>query len=72
MKWLRISFRTGAVVDGIAAAAMFDQAIFARVSPLSGYVPETPYRYAMLIAGSLMLGWTVLLLWADRDPMARQ
>lgn len=70
--WLRISYWTGATADGIVALAMFAQAIFARSSPLSHYVPETPYRYAMGLAGSLMLGWTILLLWADRNPVERR
>ena len=70
--WLRISYWTGAMADGIVALAMFTQAILARSSPLSHYVPETPYRYAMGLAGSLMLGWTILLLWADRNPVERR
>lgn len=70
--WLRISYWVGAVADGIVAAVMFAQAILALPSPLTRYVPETPYRYAMGLAGSLMLGWTILLLWADRSPVERR
>jgi len=51
---------------------MLDQAILARPSPLTHYLPEVPYRYAMGLAGSLMLGWTILLLWADRRPVERR
>jgi hypothetical protein len=72
MTWLRISYWVGAVADGIVAAVMFAQAIFALPSPLTRYLPETPYRYAMGLAGSLMLGWTILLLWADRRPVERR
>ncbi len=70
--WLHLSFRTGAVADGLAAAAMLIPAVFGTPSPLNGYVPDVPYRYAMGLAGSLMLGWTVLLLWADRRPVERR
>ncbi len=70
--WLRISFRVGAIADGIVALAMFAEAILSRPSPLTHYVPDTPYRYAIGLAGSLMLGWTVLLLWADRRPEERR
>jgi hypothetical protein len=70
--WLRISYWVGAVADGIVAAVMFAQAVLALPSPLTRYVPETPYRYAMGLAGSLMLGWTILLLWADRRPVERR
>ncbi len=51
---------------------MFAQAILARPSPLTHYLPETPYRYAMALAGSLMLGWTILLLWANLRPVERR
>jgi len=70
--WLRISYWVGAIADGIAAAMMLAQAILARPSPLTPYLPEPPYRYAMGLAGSLMLGWTILLLWADRKPVERR
>ncbi len=70
--WLRISYWVGAIADAVAAMAMFAQAVFARPSPLSDYVPEIPYRYAIALAGSLMLGWTVLLIWADRRPYERR
>jgi len=70
--WLRISYWVGAIADGIVAAVMLAQTILARPSPLTHYLPELPYRYAMGLAGSLMLGWTILLLWADRKPVERR
>lgn len=70
--WLRISYWVGAIADGIVAAMMLAQTILARPSPLTHYLPELPYRYAMGLAGSLMLGWTILLLWADRKPVERR
>lgn len=70
--WLRISYWVGAIADGLVAIVMFSEAIFAYQSPVTGYLPETPYRYAMALAGSLMLGWTLLLLWADRRPADRR
>jgi len=72
VRWLRISYWVGAVADAVAAVVMLTQAIFAHQSPLTAYVPEVPYRYAMGLAGSLMLGWTLLLIWADRRPLERR
>ncbi len=71
-QWLRISYWVGAVADGIAAIVMLSQAILAHESPLTHYTPQEPYRYAMGLAGSLMLGWTFLLLWANRKPHERR
>jgi len=34
--------------------------------------PDADYRYAMGMGASLMLGWTGLLLWADRKPVERK
>ena len=69
---LRISYWVGAIADGIVAAMMLAQTILARPSPLTHNLPEPPYRYAMGLAGSLMLGWTIVLLWADRKPAERR
>lgn len=70
--WLRVSYWVGAVADGVVAVAMFAEMFLALPSPLNHYVPDVPYRYAMGLAGSLMLGWTILLLWADRRPEQRR
>jgi hypothetical protein len=72
VRWLRISYWIGAVADAGAAFVMLSQAILAHQSPLTAYVPEVPYRYAMGLGGSLMLGWSLLLLWADRRPLERR
>jgi hypothetical protein len=70
--WLRISFWVGAIADGLVALAMFSEMFVGHASPLTHYVPDFPYRYAVGLAGSLMLGWTVLLLWACRKPAERR
>jgi hypothetical protein len=31
-----------------------------------------PYKFAMGYAASLMLAWTILLVWAYRDPLPRR
>jgi len=72
VRWLRISYWVGAVADAFAAIVMLSQAILGHQSPLTTYVPEVPYRYAMGLGGSLMLGWSFLLLWADRRPLERR
>lgn len=39
---------------------------------IPNFHPGVEYRYAMSLAASLMLGWTVLLLWAERRPVERR
>jgi hypothetical protein len=60
--WLRISYWVGAIADGIATLRM--------LFPKIAYGVE--YRYALGLGASLMLGWTFLLLWADRKPLERK
>jgi hypothetical protein len=70
--WLRISYWIGAVTDAMAAIAMLLPSLGAMVYGLSDFTPGPDYRYAMGSAASLMLGWTALLLWADRAPAQRR
>jgi len=70
--WLRISYWTGAVLDLLAGLIMLFPALFALNNQLSGFAPTPAYRYAMGMGAPLMLGWTVLLVWADRKPLERR
>jgi FtsH-binding integral membrane protein len=71
-RWLRISYWAGAIIDGLAAVSMLATAIFGVGGMLSGFSPGAEYRYAMGLGGSLMAGWTALLIWADRKPLERK
>jgi hypothetical protein len=67
---LRIAFLAGAITDAGALLPML-------FSPLAGLLwgfhdESGSYRFAMGYAASLMLGWTVLLLWAYRRPVERR
>jgi hypothetical protein len=59
---LRISYWVGAVADGFASYRM--------LFPKYSYNVE--YRYALGLGASLMIGWTFLLIWADRSPVERK
>jgi hypothetical protein len=74
VRWLRRSYRAGALVDALAAIGMavpglygptlrFDRR-FRRARP--------EFAYAMRTGAPLMAGWTVLLWWADRRPLERR
>ena len=72
IRWLRISYWVGAVIDGLAAIQMLVPAIFAATNGLPDFHPGIEFRYAMGMGASLMIGWTVLLIWADRKPVERR
>jgi hypothetical protein len=72
IRWLRLSFRAGAILDFLAAIQMLFPAVFAATNGLGDFHPGREYFYAMGMGALLMLGWTVLLLWADRKPLERR
>jgi hypothetical protein len=72
IRWLRISYWVGAVVDFAAGLMMVIPALFAFMSQPVNFQPGNDYRYAMGMGAPLMFGWTVLLLWADRKPLERK
>ncbi len=69
---LRASFWAGAILDLLAFLLMLFPALFAWNNRLVDFQPGVEYRYAMGMGAPLMLGWTVLLLWADRRPLERR
>jgi len=69
---LRISYWAGAIVDGVAAMAMIFPALGKKMFGLANFNPGPDYSFAMGMSASLMLGWTALLIWADRDPLTRK
>ena len=72
VRWVRISYWVGAVVDAVAAVQMLHPPLFAFGMGFQEFHPGADYRYAMGMGASLMLGWTALLLWADRRPLERR
>ncbi len=70
--FLRISYWAGAVLDALAFLMMLSPALFAWNNKLADFRPGADYRYAMGMGAPLMLGWTILLLWADRKPLERR
>lgn len=72
VRLLRVCYWIGAVVDLVAAAQMLSPRLFALAYGLDDFRPDAAYRYAMGMGASLMVGWTALLLWADRRPHERR
>ena len=73
-RWLRRSYRAGALVDALAAVGMAAPRLYGPTLRFGANFdrrgPE--FSYAMRSGAPLMAGWTVLLLWADRRPLERR
>ena len=66
IRWLRISYWAGAIVDGLATLRL----LFAEMMP--GASADVGYNMGVKWGAALMLGWTCLLIWADRKPLERK
>ncbi len=68
---LMTSYWIGIIADAVATVLLYSPAaadIILQQQPF----PVTPiYVYVSRVAGALMLGWTVLLFWAQRKPVER-
>lgn len=69
---LRLCCLFGAAFDAVMLIPMLWPSVGARVFGIANFQPGVDYRFAMYIGASLMLGWTVLLLWASRKPLERR
>jgi hypothetical protein len=68
---LRISYWTGALIDGLAAVQVLLPASVT-VLAFQGLSPGGAAARPALMAAVLMLGFAGLLLWADRRPFERR
>ena len=74
VRWLKRSYRAGALVDTLAAVGMTFPRLFGPTLRFRrGFRRNGPeFTYAMRTGAPLMIGWTALLLWAERSPLARR
>ncbi|MBN2380493.1 hypothetical protein JXM67_11900 [candidate division WOR-3 bacterium] len=69
--WLKIAFLTGAIIDGAMIPLMLIPAL-ARIFWGFDASGNLSYQFAMIMGAALMLGWTLLLIWAYRKPIERR
>lgn len=72
IRWLRISYWTGAIIDALACIPLVHSGVWAALNHVPNFHPDWAFRYAQAFAAVFMAGWTVLLIWADRAPLERR
>ena len=70
--WLRISYWVGAILDGLWVIPMLFPAFGAIIYGIENFNFGGDFQYALAVGAALMLGWTFLLIWADRKPVERR
>ncbi|MBN2391382.1 MAG: hypothetical protein JXR84_11690 [Anaerolineae bacterium] len=69
--WLRVTFWWGIIADVFEAIRMTFPRLFLATTG-STLTPSAGFRFGLLYGAPVMLGWTLLLLWADRKPLERK
>ena len=72
MFFIKMAYWLGILADALWAVALFVPQVFGILTGNSGFNPDIQVRLIMGIGGSLMTGWTFLLLWAVRKPIERR
>ena len=70
-KLLLACYWLGIVADAAATILLFSPAMANLVLQPQPFEISAVYLYVTRVAGGLMLGWTVLLFWAQRKPIER-
>jgi hypothetical protein len=70
--WIKIAYWMGIAADALWAIGLFFPQIFCVLTGRPDFNPDLQVRLIMGIGGSLMTGWTFLLLWAVRKPIERR
>ncbi len=69
---IRLGYWLGIAADALWAVALFAPAVYGALTGISDFDPDTDTRGVMIIGGTLMAAWTLLLVWALRDPIERR
>lgn len=72
MFWIKIVYWIGIFADGFWAILLLCPPLFGIITSTPNFAPDLQMKIVMGIGGSLMTGWTVLLIWAVRKPIERR
>jgi hypothetical protein len=70
--WLRVCYWFGAIADLVNGIVMLVPTLSRSMFGLSEVDVGMGYKYALWMGAPLMLGWALLLVWADRKPVERK
>lgn len=72
IRWLRIAYWTGAIIDALAFIPLVNSDVWAALNQVPNFHADWDFRYSQAFAAAFMAGWTILLIWADRNPLERR
>ncbi len=72
MLFIKLTYWLGIGADAFWAIGLLIPQVFAVLTGAPGFAPDFQTRQLMLLGGSLMTGWTFLLIWALQKPVERR
>ena len=69
---IKLAYWLGIGADGLWAVGLLVPQVYGMLVGTPEFAPDFQTRQLMLIGGSLMTGWTFLLIWALQRPVARR
>ena len=72
MIFIKTSYWLGIAADALWAVALLVPSVFGIIQNNPDFNPDMQTRLIMGIGGSLMTGWTFLLIWAVQKPIERR
>ncbi len=69
---INLAYWMGIGADALWAVGLFSPQVFAILTGNPDFDPDLQTRLIMGMGGSLMTGWTLLLIWAVRKPIERR
>ena len=70
--WIKFPYWLGIGADALSAVGLLFPEVFGILTGRPDSSPDLQTRLIMGIGGSLMTGWTFLLIWAVRKPIERR
>jgi len=69
---IKLAYWLGICADALWAIGLLFPTVFGILTGQPDFDPDVQIRLIMGIGGSLMTGWTLLLLWAIKKPIERR
>jgi hypothetical protein len=72
MTFIKLVYWIGIVADALWTVGLFFPEVFGILTGRDNFKPGIEIRMYLAIGGSLMAGWTLLLLWGVQRPIERR
>jgi len=72
MAVIKLTYWLGIGADALWAVGLLIPQVYGVLVGMSNFAPDFQTRQLMLVGGSLMTGWTFLLIWALQRPVERR